>query len=553
MLYLSLTNCDIMNRIVRCLFYSSIICLTIFWGCNDSTPSLLEDFDLLVQDEPDSAYLLLRSFDRSLLHSDEDKAHFSLLYSIALDKEYIDVSEDSLINVAVNHYGKELSRNAFLSWYYQGRVYENAKRYEDAMKSYIKAESIPESLVDPLYLAKLHFGKGRVYNYSFDKPSALEEAKASAKYSLAAGHMNNYARAVLDQAGFYCVTGDLEHSDYAKADSCLNIVKSLWPQISDQRKNNWYSTRISSLVCRNDVHEMELMIAEYLDFMSSSPEKVEWMTLATAYKSMGDIHSMKDALDRGVRYGLDSGKEAAAYQLLLAEANAGLGQFEDAYKNEVRYIKIIEDRGYDVFRHDTKFIEERYLNQLSQSKAKNRLLGMALFVLLFAVISSALSYLLFKHKKETSETKLKLMELQEEYDALNSLSIPDSEIDMKALPVLERRMRTLKSFLAKDEKAALELDRLLGDRTAVLESIGMIYAIYAPKFTEALIAKGLRPSEVGYCCLFLMGYSTKEAGEFICYSGYYNVSSKIRAKLQIDPNASTLAKWLKQLFHDTQA
>ena len=39
--------------------------------------------------------------------------------------------------------------------------------------------------------------------------------------------------------------------------------------------------------------------------MSSSPEKVDWMTMATAYKALGDYRLMKDALDNGIRYELN--------------------------------------------------------------------------------------------------------------------------------------------------------------------------------------------------------------------------------------------------------
>ena len=105
----------------------------------------------------------------------EDAAHFSLLYSIALDKMYIDVTEDTLINVAVDFYKHKNNRYTFLSHYYHGRVFENANRKEYAMQAFILAEAVPEKKVDPLYLAKLHFGKERIYDYLFLDREALKD------------------------------------------------------------------------------------------------------------------------------------------------------------------------------------------------------------------------------------------------------------------------------------------------------------------------------------------------------------------------------------------
>ena len=88
---------------------------------------------------------------------------------------YIDVTEDTLINVAVDFYKHKNNRYTFLSHYYHGRVCENANRKEDAMQAFILAEAVPEKKVDPLYLAKLHFGKERIYDYLFLDREALKD------------------------------------------------------------------------------------------------------------------------------------------------------------------------------------------------------------------------------------------------------------------------------------------------------------------------------------------------------------------------------------------
>lgn len=537
---------------LRKYLFTCLLAISIF-ACGRQTNPVLDEIESYIQEKPDSAYAALKSFDRSTLRSEEDKAHFALLYSISLDKMYIDLTEDTLITVAVNYYGREKSRNAFMSWYYQGRVYENANRYEDALSSYIKAESVPEKKVEPLYLGKLHFGKSRVYSYSFRKKESFEEIVAAADYSLKAGNVNNYARAVLDQALMYCSGSALGYQDFAKADSCLNIVQSLWSQLSFQRQYNWYDGRITYYTTKGETEQLRALIDEYLDFMALVPEKIEWIMLASAYRELGDTDRMKEALDNFTYYGQNIDDElVATYLLLLSEANASLENIQEAYNTEKAFRRKMMDRYYYVTRHDTQFLEERHNYEIVNTEQHYKILALILISMISILIILYLVATLRDHKRESEISRKQMAELREEYDTLQSLQVKNDEIGTKALSILEDRMMTLKGFLEKDEKAAVELDRLSGDRTAVLESIGMIYAIYAPKFTEALFSKGLTPSEIGYCCLHLMGYNTKEAGQFICYSGYYNVSSRIRAKIQIDSNASTLAKWLKQLYAEKQ-
>lgn len=529
------------------VFFSSCI------GLSHKNP-VLEELDTMVQEQPDSAYTILSAFDRSTLTTKEEVAHFSLLYSIALDKMYIDVTEDTLINVAVDFYKHKNNRYTFLSHYYHGRVFENANRKEDAMQAFILAEAVPEKKVDPLYLAKLHFGKIRIYDYLFLDREALCEAELAAEYSRKAEHWNNFAQALISQCTFYLVLDDTldgsNPSNYEKADSCLAIVENLWDKLKPAQKESWFFSKlmVSIRARRSDILEL---IEKYGYLIEQSPEDAEWSTLAEAYLTLGMIPEMQEALDRGRSYGHQNGREGPTYSHLQEQASVRVGDYKGAYESLKEYNHLRDVMDWDIYHQDTKFLEERFQNELNHSKAHSRLLAALLILLFSLVVISILVFVIQRHRKIASITETALNDLQEEYEMLKSIKAENEEISEKALGVLKDRMLTLKDFLEKKNRAANELDRLSGNRTSILESIGMIYAIYAPKFTEVLLDKGLSPAEIGYCCLHLMGYSTKEAGDFICHSAYYNISSKIRAKLQIESNRSTLAKWLTQKYSET--
>lgn len=537
--------------------FSILIIFVLFSSCigfNHKNP-VLEGLDTMVQEQPDSAYTILSAFDRSTLTTKEEVAHFSLLYSIALDKMYIDVTEDTLINVAVDFYKHKNNRYTFLSHYYHGRVFENANRKEDAMQAFILAEAVPEKKVDPLYLGKLHFGKERLYEFLFQNKKALEEAEKAAHYSLKAKHYNNYARALMDESSLYLVLDDTldesNPSNYAKADSCLSIVKELWDQISPLRQSDWFFDSIDILRREKRIDDLKDLMRDYLYLADNNPTTAEWCTIAQAYQTLDMIPEMQEALDRGRSYGHQNGREAPVYCLLQEDASVQVGDYKRAYESLKEFTHLMDARDWDIYHQDTKFLEERFQIELEQSKTRSRLLAALLILLFSLVIISILTIAIQRHLKKAAITETTLNDLREEYEILKSLKAENDEISEKALGVLKDRMLTLKDFLEKKNRAANELDRLSGNRTSILESIGMIYAIYAPKFTEVLLDKDLSPAEIGYCCLHLMGYSTKEAGDFICHSAYYNISSKIRAKLQIESNRSTLAKWLTQKYNET--
>lgn len=537
--------------------FSILIIFVLFSSCigfSHKNP-VLDELDTMVQEQPDSAYTILSAFDRSTLTTKEEVAHFSLLYSIALDKMYIDVTEDTLINVAVDFYKHKNNKYTFLSHYYHGRVFENANRKEDAMQAFILAEAVPEKKVDPLYLAKLHFGKERIYNYLFLNRKALEEAELAAKYSLKAEHWNNYARALMDQSDNYLILNETINGsqlfNYEKADSCLRIVESKWDYISQNRKNDWFYSSILLQVRKGQTRDLLSHIDKYQYLTDTNPQTIEWSTLAQAYQALGMMSEMQEAIDKGRIYGQHIGREALIYYILQEDISFKENDYKTAYENLKDYVKLSNTMNWDIFNHETQFLEERFQNELNQSKAHSRLLASLLILLFSLVVISILVFVIQRHRKIASITETALNDLREEYEMLKSIKAENDEISEKALGVLKERMLTLKDFLEKKNRAANELDRLSGNRTSILESIGMIYAIYAPKFTEVLLDKGLSPAEIGYCCLHLMGYSTKEAGDFICHSAYYNISSKIRAKLQIESNRSTLAKWLTQKYNET--
>ena len=87
----------------------------------------------------------------------EHHARYALLYSQALDKNYIDKTNDSLINIAVDYYRQtDEVRSKFLSYYYKGRIHWNAEENPEAMLAFMEAEQLVDALGDDYYAGLLY-------------------------------------------------------------------------------------------------------------------------------------------------------------------------------------------------------------------------------------------------------------------------------------------------------------------------------------------------------------------------------------------------------------
>ena len=139
----------------------------------------LKDVESYISERPDSALAVLESIDRSYLKSRRSEAHHALLHAMALDKNYIDVTDDSLASVAVRYYSKHGPKKYLArSLYYKGLSYFNNGQYDKSIIELSKAES-EASISDSLYLGFIKVLQSNIYNINYSESTSinlLEEA-----------------------------------------------------------------------------------------------------------------------------------------------------------------------------------------------------------------------------------------------------------------------------------------------------------------------------------------------------------------------------------------
>ena len=128
-----------------------------------------------MNEHPDSALNLLKGIEQPELQTREHHARYALLYSQALDKNYIDLTSDSLINIAVDYYkDRDDVRAKFFSYYNLGRIYTNANNLTQATLAYMEAEQLVDELGDDYAAGLLYDQMGDIFQEYYDFSKALE-------------------------------------------------------------------------------------------------------------------------------------------------------------------------------------------------------------------------------------------------------------------------------------------------------------------------------------------------------------------------------------------
>ena len=194
-----------MKHLLLHIILSLLVALS-FIGCRDHSPvaDKLQQAETCMNEYPDSALTILKSIVQTDLQSEEHRARYALLYSQALDKNYIDLTNDSLISIAVDYYkDRDDARAKFLSYYYQGRIYTNANNLTQATLAYMEAEQLVDELGDDYAAGLLYDQMGDIFQEYYDFSKALESYQYATTCYQKANKPLHKLYGMLSQSGIY--------------------------------------------------------------------------------------------------------------------------------------------------------------------------------------------------------------------------------------------------------------------------------------------------------------------------------------------------------------
>lgn len=433
-------------------FLKNIILFLIVLSSTGCAMEYSKDFDkaeTLMQEHPKDALALLDSIKQHPIKGKAANARFALLYSQALDKNYIDVTDDSLISIAEAWYTKKGSiREKYLSHYYKGVVNSNAKKYPEAITAFSRAEKYEKELGDNYLLGQLYNQMGYIYERHYDYTKSLDAFVRAYDFYEQAGKTNHKNYMLMNIAGCYWNMGDYDNSEiyYKKA-----LDLGVWTNYKSLIEQSVIGL-IGQYVEQKRYGEAKRIYEEYR--IEITPNRPKYAgNLARMHYMTGDVENGEKFMDLAWKYACTAGdsiflwfQKYRSYKEMRNQDLAFLN-LEKAYGRQNQDISL--KLSQPVSEIQKQFLEKdmEYIRYKMVSDRKM----MAALVLLIVIFSSFILYIA-KDLLRKKEEKLKgyiflLAELQDTLHHLQDMmqlkDVQLSYANSNAVEIINKRLNLI--------------------------------------------------------------------------------------------------------------
>ena len=334
------------------------------------------------------------------------RAKYALLYSAALDKNYVDSDDDSLIRIAYRYYDNRICSDSvkFLINYHYGRIYQNGDDYQEAMRYYLTAEKYALAAHKNYYLGLVYSRIGEVYSEQMNFNGALEyyrNAYGAWEKLRNPAFMNN---ATLNIANAYSSMGDADNAvkyyssaleqakqedDDDMAVACLSNLGSIFVNEGD------YSTALQA------VREIERLSPEGLAIN-------EYLILSKTYYLQHKIDSARYYFSLASELAEDIRDDAQLAYLSL-QIELASGNPEDVAKLINEYIWLSDSISRMVVSQSATAAEEKYYKEQT-AFASYRLKVRTYFEYVIGLLICAVAIFLIYYYQERIKRKQRQIE-----------------------------------------------------------------------------------------------------------------------------------------------
>lgn len=523
----------------------------VLWACNDSQQTaLLLRAERMLEASPDSSLVLLKEIDAERL----DRAHnasYALLYTEALDKNGERIISDSLLNIALEYYGKRGNSVALAKcYYYLGCYHWELEEWDRAVDSYVYAESIALNFSAYNLLGLIYGRLGRLYTRQLNIEKALDMCSRSIFCYDKAGNQKNKARALgnkgrtflyiqqYDSVVYYLKLAEefyREQQDTSALNVCLNLQGSLWLRLGniEQAKKAIDLNEITlgqyALLGEVFLAEKQLDSAEYYLYqaLTSVNDKRQQIGL---YQKLAEVTLMKDEKEKVIDY-------------LLRRCAVTDSVYQGFVENSV-----------EKWRTHSRY--ERAQKEAVASRLRavsfQRLLGMASAV--FLIVISVYQFLHSRRRKKLYEYRFLIQQLQiSETNLKNLLEQQMEEKSVQLRIFFERRVEILKNLIGLSLFDAKKLREKLPDIELSLEDWQLLKEGLDISMNGVVKCiendyPDLTEDDRKYCYLYYAGFSAQEIAVLlnVHLDSIYKKRNRIRQRLHLENDVS-LEDFLEEL------
>ena len=507
-----------------------LLCITACQKQSFMADKLLQA-EALMNEYPDSALNLLKGIAQPELQTQEHRARYALLYSQALDKNYIDLTSDSLINIAVDYYkDRDDVRAKFLSYYYQGRIYTNANNLTQATLAYLEAEQLVDELGDDYAAGLLYEQIGLIYRSYYDFPKSLQAYQQAIEHYTKANRPFHKIYNMFSASDIYRNT--------QKEDAAYQTLKTALAESRKLNDQSLIKSCINNLivVCI-DLERWEEATQWYQEYQKNNSRN--YPTVAF-YGYIALLHAKNKNFKDAFMLLDETWKKTKSLQdsinLFHAESQVHQmnGSWEEAYRSMAKSISHQNKVIRKSLQQPVLTAQNNFLNQelelqkyKAQSERQMRIIGVVLTILLVvAAVYGVSVYIKRQREKYLKQIRKQVARIELLKDEKNGM-----EEEVRKLNQLLSQGGELKDELmqAKGEWTRLEDIRALelytrlhqapslynpsADYDALLRWVDIASVRFAERLQESY--PHLNVSEITLCCLVRMGYSPSQMAEIL--------------------------------------
>ncbi|MBR5550685.1 MAG: hypothetical protein IKV83_02035 [Muribaculaceae bacterium] len=412
--------------------FTLILTLLLFTACGESwrNRQLLERAESIMNDSCEMALSILQdSIKPSTLTTERGRAIYAVLLSQALDKNYIDLTSDSIIAPAVDYFadGNE-SRYAMLTHYYHGKILLNQNNLSDAIISCSKAENLAKELNNDFYLGLIYGAIDDAYHRTNNHNESIKYAKLSYQ------HFNKINKQPHKKYAYFSLA--ISYNNNGDFDKSQAIYKEL----------------INSATCNCDTTFLVEVLESYSHLLWNNLKDTQAKFILKSLQSnfnhklsvislahLADIYTKENSLD-SASYFLNFAKPIAfshndSIAILIAEYNFNLANknYDKALNLQQKQIEALNQSTKKIWEQSVMTLQRDYFESQAENatlEAKSQKhLNILIFIISIAILFTAVFIIYAQIMRNKAQKERINRILSEHYQSQNLISNAKKRID----------------------------------------------------------------------------------------------------------------------------
>lgn len=406
------------------------------WNSCREVKRTLSCADEVMWTRPDSALAILESVDTLDFRTKSLRARYSLLYTMALDRNYVDTTDIRIIMPAVRYYSRKGTPDDRLkALFYLGRMQTTAEKFDEAVVTLSRALEDSDKVLDKRML-------GFVYSeiaYSYSQTKNFVESQryyiqAEECFDQASEH--RYSCMMVLNRARDCV-GCME---WDVADSLFNRIIADESFPSDYKAEAMASYGRMLTICPSSDYDKALsMFERSIELSGGEPfyDVNDECVYAYALAKAGRKKESQEIFDRLDKRGAG---ELPVYRYCLSQVKRMEGDYSEAYSLLLESLKDTDARILKM-QSQSSAVAQRNYYQLSNFEKDHEMLlhrlWMVVSVLSSTLVVACVSALLYRRYFKADKERRKLTLLIEAADRNLAESKESAELRLKDLEILQ--------------------------------------------------------------------------------------------------------------------